>query len=83
MVGSGQRKPVPTITVPSASGRPHSFVVRACRSDSPVRRESVSWLLPGAGIRPAAAARLSAVDQAVTFAVKPSGLEVRWREKSE
>ena len=74
---------LPTMTVPKDSGLPHSFVVSACRSSSPVLKESVSWLFPGAGISPALAACLSAFSQAEIFAEKPSGLFARWRDRSE
>ena len=74
---------LPTMTVPKDSGLPHSFVVSACRSSSPVLRDRVSRLFPGAGISPALAACLSAFSQAEMFAEKPSGLLARCRERSE
>ena len=76
-------EPLPTITAPKASGLPHSFVVSACNSSSPVLSDSVSGLLPGAGIKPALAAFRKAFSQAETLAAKPSEFEERWRVKSE
>ena len=44
---------IPTMTVPSARGRPHSLVSKHRRSASPVLSDNVSRSLPGADSKPA------------------------------
>lgn len=71
------------MTVPSAKGLPHSLVSKDRRRSSPVLIDSVSRWLPGAGSKPARAALPRASAHAAVLAAKPSGLELRWRVKSE
>lgn len=72
-----------TMTVPNASGRPHSIHSRAVKSSSPVLRSRRSLLSPGVGTRPSRVASARAFCQADTFAAYPSGLTVRRGLKSE
>lgn len=69
---------VPTITVDSARGLPHSFVSKARMSDSPTSREKKACPCPSPkGNKSAFAALAKTSIQADTFAANPSGLDVR------
>ena len=75
---------IPTITVPNAKGRPHSFVSRACDSASPVLIERVLQVDPVcAGSKPARAAFPNTSCHAAIFAANPSGFDERCGAKSE
>lgn len=68
---------LPTMTLPKASGLPHSLVSRDRKRSSPVIMDNVSCISPGVGISPALAAFCRALSHAVTLAAYPSGLVCR------
>ena len=74
---------MPTMTAPRASGLPHSLVSNDRRKSSSITNDKVSLLPPSPGIKPASAALLRALIQAVVFAANPSGFELRCTVKSE